>query len=57
MLFKPLYKFQLKKGLTHRRTTKSIGKRFFRIVQQAVVSSPMSNKQVAMGVISPLLAN
>lgn len=57
MLFKPLYKFQLKKGLTHRRTTKSIGKRFFRIVQQAVVSSPMSNKQVAMKIISPLLAN
>ena len=41
----------------NRRTTKSVGKRFFRIVQQAVVSSPMSNKQVAMGVISPLLAN
>jgi hypothetical protein len=41
----------------NRRTTKSVGKRFWRFVQQLAVSKPITNIQVATAVISPLLAN
>jgi transposase-like protein len=41
----------------NRRTTKSVGKRFWRFVQQLAVSKPITNTQVATAVISPLLAN
>lgn len=41
----------------NRRTTNSVGKRFFRIVQQAVVTGPKFNKVITMGNISPVLAN
>jgi hypothetical protein len=41
----------------NRRTTKSVGKRFWRFVQQLAASKPITNTQVATAVISPLLAN
>ncbi len=41
----------------NRRTTKYVGKRFWRIVQQAVASKPITNKQIAGSIIHPLLAN
>jgi hypothetical protein len=41
----------------NRRTTKSVGKRFGRFVQQQVASKPTTNTQVAAAVISPLLVN
>jgi hypothetical protein len=40
----------------NRRTTKSVGKRFWRFVQQLVASKPITNTQVA-AVIIPLPAN
>jgi hypothetical protein len=41
----------------NRRTTKSVGKRSWRFVQQLAASKPITNIQVATAVISPLLAN
>jgi len=41
----------------NRRTTKSVGKRFWRFVQQLAASKPITNIQVATAVISPSLAN
>jgi transposase-like protein len=41
----------------NRRNTNSVGKRFFRIVQQAVVTGPKSYTQISLGAVSPLLAN
>lgn len=41
----------------NRRNTKSVGKRFFRIVQQAVTSFPNPYKLVIQGVSNPLLAD
>ena len=41
----------------NRRNTNSVGKRFFRIVQQAVATGPKSYKQISLGAVSPLLAN
>ncbi|HTY20361.1 MAG TPA: IS1595 family transposase, partial [Geobacteraceae bacterium] len=32
----------------NRRTTKSVGKRFWRIVQQAVASPPITNKDLVL---------
>ena len=41
----------------NRRNTKSVGKRFYRIVQQAVKTNPMPRKNIMCCNISPLLAN
>ena len=41
----------------NRRNTKSIGKRFFRIVQQAAVAKPLSLLQIKLGMASLSLAN
>lgn len=41
----------------NRRSTNSVGKRFFRIVQQAVVTGPKFNKVITMGNISTALEN
>jgi transposase-like protein len=41
----------------NRRNTKTVGKRFFRIVQQAVANRPKPQKQIVLGSVSPLLAN
>jgi transposase-like protein/ribosomal protein L37AE/L43A len=41
----------------NRRNTKSIGKRFFRIVQQAMVAKPLSLLQIKLGMASLSLAN
>ena len=41
----------------NRRNTKSIGKRFFRIIQQTVTTSPEPYKLVIQGAINPMLAN
>ena len=41
----------------NRRTTKHVGKRFFRIVQQAVASRPKTQKQIMFGALSPGLVN
>jgi len=41
----------------NRRTTKHVGKRFFRIVQQAVTSAPKTQKQIMFGALSPVLVN
>jgi len=41
----------------NRRNTKSVGKRFYRIVQQAVATSPKPQYQIVLGTINPLLAN
>ena len=41
----------------NRRTSKSVGKKFLRIVQQAVATSAITRNQVLVGAISPCLAN
>ena len=41
----------------NRRTTKSVGKRFYRIVQQSMVTPTMTRQQVLAGCICPALAN
>jgi len=41
----------------NRRTTKSVGKRFWRFVQQLATSKSITNTQVATAVISPLLTS
>lgn len=41
----------------NRRKTNSVGKRFFRIVQQAVQESPKPYSILTQGVMNPLLAN
>ena len=41
----------------NRRTTKSVGKRFYRIVQQAMMTPAMTRQKVLAGCISPALAN
>ena len=41
----------------NRRTTASVGKRFFRIVQQAVTTKALPKKQIMLGVPSLGLAN
>ncbi len=40
----------------NRRTTKYVGKRFWCIVQQAVASKPITNKQIAATMIKPCLS-
>ena len=41
----------------NRRNSKHVGKKFFRITQQAVVSSPKSYNQIIAGAFNPALAN
>lgn len=41
----------------NRRTVKSVGKKFFRIIQQAVITPEISRKQILAGVICPTMAN
>jgi transposase-like protein len=41
----------------NRRTSKSVGKKFLRIVQQAIVTPAMTRKQILVGYICPSLAN
>ena len=41
----------------NRRTSKSVGKKFLRIVQQAVATRAMSRKQVLASTMCPSLAN
>jgi len=41
----------------NRRNTKSVGKRFFRIVQQVVTNAPIPHYKIYTGVVSPYLAN
>ncbi|MFZ1986364.1 MAG: transposase, partial [Desulfatitalea sp.] len=41
----------------NRRNCKHVGKKFFRIAQQSVVTSPRSYKQIIGGTLLPALAN
>jgi transposase-like protein len=41
----------------NRRATKSVGKKFFRIVQQDVATKPNSHKRLSLEIACPLLAN
>jgi len=41
----------------NRRTTKSVGKRFFRIAQQSMATPAMTRKRILAGCICPTLAN
>jgi len=41
----------------NRRTSKSVGKKFLRIVQQAVATPAITRKQILVGAICPSLAN
>lgn len=41
----------------NRRTTKHVGKKFFRMIQQAVTSTPKTQRQIMFGALSPALVN
>ena len=41
----------------NRRNTKSVGKRFYRIVQQSVNTIPFTRRKIVLGNISSLVAN
>ena len=41
----------------NRRTTKSVGKKFYRIAQQSMATPAMTRKQILAGCICPAFAN